>query len=158
MKSKKVIWPLGIGYLLCLLVGTFFTLFAGWFLLFNSLLGNQVLDFLNKVVEAIFWLISGNVLFYLIVFRIALNDRIIFDEKTIASYKRKMGFSDTLPAQKTICAEIVNAEIEEKFYRYLVLKLASGKRHKIFATPFSRKQIDRMLQMIKERGGLATKP
>lgn len=161
-KEKQTIFPLGLGYCFCLLLGTLLTLIAGiacfiWTLCGQNQTGSLIIfgndTILNRFLEGFLILIIGILCFYFTIFRLYYNDRLIFSGKKIKKNKRKVGFSCSCPAFEINCSEIISAKIDNKFYAYLLLLTKEDNVYKIFITPFSRKQILKICLIINQRGG-----
>lgn len=160
MKKKITIWPRRFGYIFCILLGTLLTLMAGcvgfiWTLCGQDKNGKLLIMGINTptnmIIEALIYLIIGFLSFYFIVFRMYYNDRIIFYEnslikpKRLVSGKKNNGFKISID-------EIIDLNINFVFFAELNLITYTGNNHKLLLTPFSKKQIVNIINLIYKNG------
>lgn len=157
-KTKIVIWPCSKPFIAIMLVPIILIVGGGGGLFINALSGYDLYFFQKittstRIIETLFWLVMSSLLFYVAVLKIILNNTVTFDETTISRPKKEMWLMKKLPAFQINCSDIVEGNLHVGFYAFLTLKTNKNRKYKIFVTPFSMKQIRKILMLIKERGG-----
>jgi len=151
------IWPRSVIYLIisaiCVLMMISFTLLPFWLLIRNT-----PINFLG------FGHINEGYIQFLIFLPISIYLVYVFLKTGILSFK--ISFTEThiiVPKVSEVqekkielaCNEISTCEVTmEGFYYFFTFTSSNGKKRKMFITRFSFKQMETILKMIQERGGL----
>lgn len=156
-KDRRDIWPRSIIYVLisitCVLMMILFILLPFWLLIKNTPINFLGFGYIND--GYIQFLTSLSISIFLIY---------IFLKTGILSFK--ISFTEThiiVPKVSEVqekrielaCNEISTCEVSiEGFYYFFTFTLDNGKKRKMFITRFSFRQMEMILKMIQERGGL----
>lgn len=156
MKNSKVdIWPLNIVYVsLMLIVGIFI---LGLIILpFGLLINNQPLKLFDIIplntgeLQFIITLPIGilGCYFYmkLVLWKVSFTETHIIVPKIAEVQEKRV---------QVACEKILTCETAmEGFYYFFVFNCEDGRTRKMFITRFSFKQLERILKLIQEKGGL----
>jgi len=158
MKKDRVdIWPLSPIYLVIyVIVIAFLLLFIilpFWLLIDDKPMNFFELGYVNKgFIQFLIMLPMSGFCIYGIVrsgiftFKVSFTDKLIIAPKIPDIQDKKVEYE---------CNQILTCEpTMEGLYYFFTFRCSDGKKRKIFITRFSFKQLERILYLIKERGGL----
>lgn len=158
MKNDKInIWPFNLIYIvICVIVIAFLLLsiiLPFWLLINNKPINFFDLGYINEgYIQFLIVLPFSGFLIYIIVrtgifsFKVSFNETHIIVPRIPEIQERKIEIE---------CNQILTCEpIMKGFYYYFSFYCADGKARKMFITRFSLKQLENILKLIKERGGL----
>lgn len=152
--KKIIIWPLALWYIIVVLI------IGGGFVLLMNIGPILIVMFENEPLEIFGHAFHNS---WLLVFSIPIA--LILDYLYFKAILWKVSFTKThiyvpkIPEiqekAEILCAEILTCEVTMKgFYYFFTFTSSNGKKKKIFITRFSFKQLESILIMIQERGGL----
>lgn len=158
MKKDRInIWPLNPIYIVIYVIVIVFMLLSiilpFWLLVNNKPINFFDLGYINEgYIQFLTILPLTGFLIYIFLRTGIFNFKVIFTETHIIVHK----ISNIQEKRVDIeCNQILACEpIMKGFYYYFSFYCTDGKKRKIFITRFSLKQLERILELIKERGGL----
>jgi len=151
------IWPRSVIYMIisaiCVLMMISFILFPFWLLIRNTPINFLDFGYLNDgYIQFLIFLPMSIYLVYVLFKTGFLSFKISFTKTHIIVPK----ISEIQEKNVEIpCDEILNCDVTtESFYYFFRFTLVNGTNKSIFITRFSFKQMEMILKMIQERGGL----
>jgi hypothetical protein len=161
MKNIISIRPSGFGHIIILSIFGFLALFFTGYALYSLFLGEPMLlfDFIvieSRILQFILFLLVASLMVFFFLDSLLLQiyfegDFIIALQKSPMRIRTIKLECKNLIAYRELCpGENDNGTI----YQYLELFLVNGGSQKLWVKPYSKKQVERILLLIQERGGL----
>lgn len=160
-KQRILIWPSSVIYIFLIFILGLFALAFFVFSFYSLFYGEpikifDIIEVKNKIVQfSILILIACMMAFFfmkLLSFKIIFTDEFLFSPRISSMQRQNI---------RLRCNELIEFRILQPLskdngaiYQYLEFKFADGKIKKLWIKPFTKKQVERILNMIQERGGL----